>query len=581
MRSRPIDFRLVVTPWAWCLVALSCAAWAQTPAGSAKAEPGPSGTLRVAAVQMRSSKNLAENVTRTKELLKHCAQDGVRVAVFPECSLTGYFDADHMQGFTREQLEAAEQQICEACRDQKIYALIGMPHRAGDKLYNSAIVIDPAGRVIERYHKIQLAEAWPDPGDHLAVFPVDGVRCSIIICHDERYPELVRLPVLAGARVVFYLSHESDLKQEQKLQPYRAQIQARAVENSVYVVHANAPANLDLSGSHGQSRVIAPDGNLVAEATMFGDEVLAANLELGRATGKLASQSVERGPLGDWWRDGVRRVRVIEPLPLASTENNEAAPHAPSPTLRVAGIVLKWIRGDKPANYARAEAMIREAAARGAQIVCTTECFLDGYAIADKSIPLEKYRALGEPIPTGEYFQKLARLADELDLYLLAGLLEADGELRFNTAVLIGPDGALVGKYRKQKLGHESVRNTPGDESLVFNTPHGRIGVMICADRTESEIVDRYRTNRADFLLCPSGGMFGPVKNDPIVMARSRETRLPIVFVHPAEFLATDPEGQIAAQTLLGDRLLVSSDEIDGDADSKQIVFFDLPVRQH
>ena len=65
----------------------------------------------------------------------------------------------------------------------------------------------------------------------------------------------------------------------------------------------------------------------------------------------------------------------------------------------MAGIVLKWVRGDKEANFRRAEPMIRQAAAKGAKIVCTTECFLDGYAIADKSIPLDDFRALGEPIP--------------------------------------------------------------------------------------------------------------------------------------------------------------------------------------
>jgi len=54
--------------------------------------------------------------------------------------------------------------------------------------------------------------------------------------------------------------------------------------------------------------------------------------------------------------------------------------------------VLKWLRGDKEGNYRRIEPLIREAAAHGAQIVCTTECFLDGYAIADKSIPLQQYR---------------------------------------------------------------------------------------------------------------------------------------------------------------------------------------------
>ena len=79
--------------------------------------------------------------------------------------------------------------------------------------------------------------------------------------------------------------------------------------------------------------------------------------------------------------------------------------------------------------------------------------------------------ALGEPIPDGHYFQRLAALAKELHIDLLAGMLEADGDNRFNTAVLLSPQGELLGKYRKQNLGHELVRNTPGDVSRVFDTP--------------------------------------------------------------------------------------------------------------
>ena len=117
----------------------------------------------------------------------------------------------------------------------------------------------------------------------------------------------------------------------------------------------------------------------------------------------------------------------------------------------------------------------------GAQLVVTTECFLDGYAIADKSIPLEVYRSLGERIPAGDYFERLAKLAAELKIHLIAGMVEADGDTRYNTAVYIGPEGTLLGKYRKQKLGHETVgRNTPGEKSSVFSTPFGKMGVMIC-----------------------------------------------------------------------------------------------------
>jgi predicted amidohydrolase len=282
--------------------------------------------------------------------------------------------------------------------------------------------------------------------------------------------------------------------------------------------------------------------------------------------------------LGLWaGATGLACLPVPAAQPLAEKQARPA-PEARPATVRVAGIVLKWIRTDKEANLRRIEPMIREAAAGGAKIVCTTECFLDGYAIADKSIPLDAYRALGEPIPGGTYYEKLAALARELRIHLVAGMLEADGEARFNTAVLISPEGKLIGKYRKQELGHERVRNTPGKESSVFQTPYGRVGILICADRTVPDIVRRFRENRAEFLLCPSGGMFGPRQNDPIVQARSRENNLPILFVHPAEFLVTGPDGSILQRTILGDVLLVGPREAGGAKDQKRVFYSDLPL---
>lgn len=273
-----------------------------------------SSSLRVATVQMRSSRELAANVRSIRESIRTLGREGVRVVVFPECALTGYFD-DVAKATSAEVLKRAEAEVVEACRDAGVYAIVGTPWREGTNLFNSAVVISPAGRVIERYHKVQLAESWPTPGDHLSVFPIDGIPCSLLICHDERYPELVRLPVLAGARIVFYVSHESGVKQESKIGPYRAQIQARAVENTVWIVQANAPANEDSTGSHGQSRIIAPDGNIVKEAGIYAEETVTANLDPRKATAANALKSLTRGPLGDWWREGVKRVRMIPAEP--------------------------------------------------------------------------------------------------------------------------------------------------------------------------------------------------------------------------------------------------------------------------
>ncbi len=267
-------------------------------------------------------------------------------------------------------------------------------------------------------------------------------------------------------------------------------------------------------------------------------------------------------------------VVLLATSEVARARENDAAS---KPAVRVAGIVLKWVRGDKEANYRRAEPMIREAAKNGAEVVVTTECFLDGYAIADKTIPLETYRALGEPIPNGKYFQRLAALAAELKIHLIAGMTEADGEARFNTAVLIDPAGKLVGKYHKQKLEHELVRNTPGDVSAVHAASFGQVGLMICADRREPELVRKFFAAGAEFLICPSGGMYGPKSNDPIVQARSKENATTIIFVHPAEFLVTGPDGSIVDRTILGNRLLISPAEIGGEHDQNRVFYYDLP----
>jgi len=296
-----------------CLLATSAIAQSgvdSSPAARSNGKSPEKRVLKVAAVQMRSSRDLEANIQATIDHLQECAKKGVEVAVFPECSLTGYYN-DVIRASAEAQLEKAIQAVAGACREFKIGAIVGCPTRHKDKLYNSAIVIDSRGRVVERYHKIQLAEEWPVGGDHLCVFYLNGVPCSVIICHDERYPELVRLPVLAGARVIFYLSHESGLRFEDKIGPYRAQIQARAVENNVFIAQANAPANADSTGSHGQSRLIAPDGNILKEASMFKADVLVGDFVLSQATARNARQSVTRGPFSKWYEEGIEQVKII------------------------------------------------------------------------------------------------------------------------------------------------------------------------------------------------------------------------------------------------------------------------------
>jgi predicted amidohydrolase len=282
------------------------------------AAPGP--FLRVAAVQLRSTPDIRANVARIKERLAECAAQQVQVAAFPECAVSGYLE-DYIPTLSEAELGAAAREIAAACREHKIAAIVGTPERREGKLFNTALIISAGGEIIGRYDKAQpitVDRKWgcqygdgPSP-----VFPVGPTLGSVIICHDNRFPELARLPVLAGSRVIFYISAEAYISKEHKMGPYRAQAQAIAVENRVYLVHANPPADGVSSGSHGQSRVVDTDGNLIKEAGIFQEEVVIADLDLSKATAEFALEALT-GPLQDWWREGLKRVPVLPPAQRA------------------------------------------------------------------------------------------------------------------------------------------------------------------------------------------------------------------------------------------------------------------------
>ena len=270
--------------------------------------------LRVAAVQFRSEADPARNVGRMISILAACAKKGVQVAAFPECALTSYL-TDAILALKPEALERAELELSRACRRFRINVLCGTVDTVRRRKLNAAVIVDARGRIKARYHKEYLVgsdRAWHClAGDEAPpVFSIGRTKASVIICHDNRYPELCRLPVLAGAQVIFYLSHECNLTKRFKLGPCRAQVQARAVENNVFVVHANAPSDGGARGSHGESRVVDPDGNLLLEASQHDEEILIADLDLRLATRRFALNSL-LGPHRRWWRAGMRKVSIV------------------------------------------------------------------------------------------------------------------------------------------------------------------------------------------------------------------------------------------------------------------------------
>jgi predicted amidohydrolase len=273
-------------------------------------------TLKVAAVQMHAGEDIEANARKIVGYLKELAKKRVEVAAFHEGVLFGYACRPAFwKRFDPARIAKAEKQIIRTCKQHRIATVVGSVHEEDGSRFNSLLIVDRDGTVAGRYGKIHLAgEKWCEPSQHLPIYRLCGVDCCFLICHDVRYPELVRLPAAAGAQVCFFCSCESPITSEHKLSAYRAMPIARATENGIYVVMANAPADpndINRTGSsHGESKFIHPDGNVLIESGYFTEEAIVRDLDLAAASGSVAQRAVEdHTALRSWLQEGLEIVK--------------------------------------------------------------------------------------------------------------------------------------------------------------------------------------------------------------------------------------------------------------------------------
>jgi N-carbamoylputrescine amidase len=170
---------------------------------------------------------------------------------------------------------------------------------------------------------------------------------------------------------------------------------------------------------------------------------------------------------------------------------------------------------DKAANLRKAEALARQAAAAGARIICFPELCTTIYFCFENNP--EHFR-FAEPVP-GPAVNRMQQVARETASVLVFPLYENDGGTLYNTAVVIGPDGGIIGKYRKNSIprilqtlkagetpADEGFYFTPGDLGFpVFDTPFGvRIGILICYDRHFPEAARILGLQGAHLVLVPT-----------------------------------------------------------------------------
>ena len=181
------------------------------------------------------------------------------------------------------------------------------------------------------------------------------------------------------------------------------------------------------------------------------------------------------------------------------------------------GLVQMACSVDPNENLAKAEWRIREAAARGAQIVCLQELFRSQYFCREENA---SFFDLAESIP-GPSTAALGRLAAELSVVVVASLFERRAAgVYHNTAAIIDADGALAGIYRKMHipddpLYFEKFYFTPGDLGFPsFDTRYARVAVLVCWDQWYPEAARLAALSGAQVLFYPTAIGWHPAEKE-------------------------------------------------------------------
>jgi predicted amidohydrolase len=195
----------------------------------------------------------------------------------------------------------------------------------------------------------------------------------------------------------------------------------------------------------------------------------------------------------------------------------EADPE-PARKVRLATVHHRPTGKSPRANCEEFAPLVAEAARRGADLVVLGETV--HYVGVGK-----KPHEVAEPVPgpSTEYFCELAR---KHGVYIVVSLYERDGRVIYNVAVLIGPDGRILGKYRKVCLPHAEIEAgvTPGSEYPVFATRFGKVGLMVCYDGFFPEVARELTKRGAEVIAWPVWGC------DPLLArARANENRVFVV----------------------------------------------------
>lgn len=254
----------------------------------------------------------AHNLGVVLEAVREAAENGAQLIVFPECAISGYgFDdlatarlaAEPIPGPTTGALAAI-------CAKLGVYAVVGLLERAGEAVYNTAVLVGPEG-LVGSYRKLHLpylgVDRFATPGDRpFQVWRTAIGHIGIAICYDLRFPEALRVLGILGADII---ALPTNWPETSELMPEYV-TRTRALENRVYLLACNRVGEESGFRFFGRSQVVGTSGKVYVET---GDrpEIAYADIEPERARQKriiIRPDAFEMDTVGD------RRPEFYGPL---------------------------------------------------------------------------------------------------------------------------------------------------------------------------------------------------------------------------------------------------------------------------
>jgi len=249
-------------------------------------------TLKIATAQFEVSANIKRNRDKIIKLIIEASEQSVEVIHFSECCLSGYPSIDFIKCFNDPEITSSLSQIRAQAAASNIWVIIGTHYYQSleSKPFNSLLVFNNKGEEVCRYNKRILAgspnesdQAHFQAGSNASYFFIKGIKCSLVICHEWRYPEIFRECHNNDVQVVFHSFYDGNLSNaeyhatgEELGELIMGSQRGNAANNYLWLSSSNTCKSEQVY----PSSLIRPDGSIQGRATRNKEGVIISEINL-------------------------------------------------------------------------------------------------------------------------------------------------------------------------------------------------------------------------------------------------------------------------------------------------------------